>query len=256
MYDHQAIMADRMTDNYDKSADSNISKMLQIIAESANGNEKSYELMKYLNDVDNATGEALDAKGANVGLLRGALLDEEYRRLIKVKTIANISNGDIPTMNKVLSAFMGKQFLGMEDGYKHTGEYATLFVKVANDTKYIPRDLIEDIKASGVLVHYMAAAEKSKINIKFRGYNFDVPYKITNTFYTDAIKGARTAIEMALKEKAYNFDVKYPIANVLMIQGRIYTYMTAVRTSMLATAGHNKKTFLRAGQTVTGKGKI
>lgn len=256
MYDHHAIMKDRLTDNYDKSRDSNISKMLQVMSEEANKSEQSYALMKYLSDIDTATGEALDAKGVNVGLPRGGRVDEDYRRLIKVKTIANLSNGDIPTMNKVLAAFMGGSFIGIEDGFKHTGEYATLFVKVANDTKIIPRDLVEDIKAAGVQVYYMAGAEQSIINIQFNGYSFDVPYKITNTFYTDAVKGAKIALEMALKTKAYNLNVNHPITNVLMVEGEIQADLTVLRTSVMGNATHGVKVYKRTGKTVAGEGRI
>ena len=256
MFDHIKIMKDRLTDNYDKNENSNVTKMLRLIGEGANENERSYELMKYLNDIDTATGEMLDVKGNNVGLARGIYADDEYRRLIKVKTIANLSNGDIPTMNKVLSAFMGKSFVGIQDGYQHTGEYATLFVKVSNTANYIPKDLVEDIKAAGVVVHYMAGAEKSYINIKFKSYSFDVPYKITNMFRTDAVNGAKIGMELALRAKGYYFNVVHPITNVMTVEGQRKSSLTSVRTTVTASASHSTKVFKRTGKTVAGEGKI
>lgn len=219
MIDHIAVMKDRMTDNYDKSSNSVISKLLQLIGEDANRNERSYELMMALNDIDRATGEMLDMKGINVGLTRGGRLDDDYRRLIKVKIIANLSNGDIPTMNKVLKAFMGDSFIGIQEGWQYTGKSASLFIKVANDIQYIPSDLIRDIKAAGVSVNYLVGHGQSIIEIRLNTYTFEVPYKITNTFVTEQVKGIQTSTDFILGVSPYSFVVDYPFTNVLIAQG-------------------------------------
>ena len=221
MTDHIAVMKDRLTDNYDKSSNSVISKLLQLIGEDANRNERSYELMMALNDIDRAIGGMLDVKGINVGLARGGRSDDDYRRLIKVKTIANLSNGDIPTMNKVLQAFMGNAFIGIQEGWRVTGESATLIIRVSSHVQTIPRELVNDIKAAGVGISYMAGAKQIIITVSLKAYHFGIPFPITNMFVTDKKDGLRIPIHLGVIGKSYSFPTNYPITNVLVAEGEV-----------------------------------
>lgn len=256
MIDHIAVMKDRMTDNYDKTSNSVISKLLQLIGEDANRNERSYELMMALNDIDRATGGMLDVKGINVGLARGGRLDDEYRRLIKVKTIANLSNGDIPTMNKVLQAFMENSFIGIQEGWRYTGESATLIIRISSKAKEIPYDLIQDIKAAGVGISYMAGAEQTIIKIVFKNYHFEVPYKITNMFTTEKQDALGIKTRWKIVEKGYSFAIDYPITNVMTVQGELSTYNNVTGIGVTARASHYEKVYKRTGITKAGEGRI
>lgn len=66
-------------------------------------------------NIDKAYGKSLDLLGANVGQFRNGEDDDLYRLLIKTRIIANLSIGDIPTINRVMSALIKEVYLGLEE---------------------------------------------------------------------------------------------------------------------------------------------
>lgn len=106
-------------------------------------------------DLDKAYGETLDKIGANVGQFRLDEDDDLYRQLIKVRIIANLSLGNIPTINKVLSVLTKDIYLGLREAWDKTeyqNEPAKIIVNLSRSIENYPIELIERIKSAGVRV--------------------------------------------------------------------------------------------------------
>lgn len=106
-------------------------------------------------DLDKAYGVTLDKIGANVGQFRLDEDDDLYRQLIKVRIIANLSLGNIPTINKVLSVLTKDVYLGLREAWDKTeyqNEPAKIVVNLSRSIENYPIELIERIKSAGVRV--------------------------------------------------------------------------------------------------------
>lgn len=106
-------------------------------------------------NLDKAYGKTLDYLGANVGQFRQGEDDELYRNLIKVRIIANLSIGDIPTINHVMSVLCKDVYLGLMEGWVDEDllyhEPAAIRLSLFNGGG-IPLDIIQRIKAAGIKV--------------------------------------------------------------------------------------------------------
>lgn len=106
-------------------------------------------------DLDKAYGKTLDKIGTNVGQFRLDEDDDLYRQLIKVRIIANLSLGNIPTINKVLSVLTKDVYLGLREAWDKTeyqNEPAKIVVNLSRSIENYPIELIERIKSAGVRV--------------------------------------------------------------------------------------------------------
>lgn len=106
-------------------------------------------------NIDKAKGKSLDHLGANVGQFRIDEDDELYRLLIKTRIIANLSIGDIPTINEVMSVLVKEIYLGLEEVWSlddDLNEPAAIKLHLGSLAKSIPYEIIDRIKAAGVRV--------------------------------------------------------------------------------------------------------
>lgn len=221
MYNHVELMVDRLTDNYNKGSDSGIMKLIKIMAEHNNDNETSYQIMRQSQDVDDAVGSGLDVIGRNVGISRGAMQDDQFRRMIKIKIIANMSNGDIPTLNKIFRAYLGDQFKGVQEGWKSVvDEPAALVLKVGHDVDLKYTEELGNVVAGGVALYTSTEIKGEVISLVGYSYDFDVPLPICNTFRTAAIPGRAIKLDIVMADKSYVFDVPYPVCNTFRAGGR------------------------------------
>lgn len=93
-----------LPDSYDKSADSNNYKLLQI-NKITNGflQKASKNIFDVLN-LNNASGKILDdVWGGKVNLKRGKLNDEQYVIRLRTKMMQNIANGSFPDLIEALA---------------------------------------------------------------------------------------------------------------------------------------------------------
>lgn len=139
-----------MPRQYARYEDSNNYKLLKIIAD--NGVENlaiQQTILKYW-DIDQAEGYGLDRLGKDEGITRGGWDDEEYRKMIKIQCILNLSEGDIETMNQIMDAYMGNDFIGFEEGWRNYNKPATLIVETRPSISPFPFDLVQRMKTAGV----------------------------------------------------------------------------------------------------------
>lgn len=143
-------------------------------------------------DLDKAYGETLDKIGANVGQFRLDEDDDLYRQLIKVRIIANLSLGNIPTINKVLSVLTKDVYLGLREAWDKTeyqNEPAKIVVNLSRSIENYPIELIERIKSAGVRVLTEVLA-KDKQNLYFAGVRRRALYMKYKQYEPTDIKGS------------------------------------------------------------------
>lgn len=100
----------RFPDIYDKRLDSNLGKLMTIVAEQLDKVQQTLALISAWRAIDTAEGTTLDNIGENVDQDRGAATDEIYRMLIKSKIARNMSTADIDTIIRVIAIAVGAPY--------------------------------------------------------------------------------------------------------------------------------------------------
>lgn len=116
---------------------------------------KAFKDINNSRNIDKARGKTLDKLGSNVGQFRLGEDDDLYRLLIRTRIIANLSIGDIPTINKIMSILVKDIFLGIKETWfyeKHRNEPAAIVLQLSEIWSNIPLEIINRIKAAGVRV--------------------------------------------------------------------------------------------------------
>lgn len=161
-------LIDRLPSNYSKSKDSVNGKLYQIYASELSQIKEVFNTIKLYQDMDVSAGKALDRIGRNVLQLRDTDDDDLYRLLIKTKIIANLSKGDIETINEVCRVLLGKGFAGVQESWgssRYQNEPAGLILKIMNQAKNLPFQAIDRIIAGGVDLSWVLEYKQSAADI-------------------------------------------------------------------------------------------
>lgn len=171
-------MLNHLTDNYNKDPNSNIGKLFSVIGGEMEEFQESLNLIHFWRDIDNAVGITLDRIGGNVLEYRGGKTDDEYRNYIKIRIVANLSQGDIETLNTVASFLLEDNFLGFEETW-HIEDYddvAGLFGEVSINTVKIP-SILDKVRAGGVRIYWERVSLMGGFNLWDDSYSYPVFYK-------------------------------------------------------------------------------
>lgn len=155
---------------------------------------RAFEDIRESRDLDKAYGMTLDKIGANVGQVRLDENDELYRQLIKVRIIANLSLGNIPTINKVLSVLTKDVYLGLREAWsesEYQNEPSKIIINLSRSYDGYPIELVNRIKSAGVRVltevlskskHnlYVGGVRRRALNVVYRQYE---PTEIKGSLY-------------------------------------------------------------------------
>lgn len=139
-------MLERLTSNYKKEPTSNIAKLLTVVADELEQIKSTLQKIEKYRAIDNATGVTLDNIGKNVLQARGSADDVVYRKLLKTKIKANLSGGEIETLNEVLDVFLGDNFLGARevwDDPSYDFEPAAIAIRFQNLNELIEKEYEE-----------------------------------------------------------------------------------------------------------------
>lgn len=98
-----ANMLARLTYRYNRDPESNIGKLLGIVAGELEELKEALDNTAAYRDIDSAAGATLDRIGYNVQQYRGQASDGIYRILIKSKIARNLSDGSMNTLINVLA---------------------------------------------------------------------------------------------------------------------------------------------------------
>ncbi|SFJ44501.1 hypothetical protein SAMN02799624_04549 [Paenibacillus sp. UNC496MF] len=96
-------MLQKLADYFAKHPESNIGKLMGIIADQLAKLEATQNRIRDWRDINQAQGTTLERIGENVAQPRGVASDDIYRVLIKSKIARNFSKGDINTIISVLA---------------------------------------------------------------------------------------------------------------------------------------------------------
>lgn len=133
-----------------------------------------------------------------------------------------------------------------------------IFEIVFNDSKGLNLEeigkVIQLIKPSW-LDYTISIAQLSKLLLRLKTYNFDVPYKICNMFRTDDVKGGIARAIFELTSKSYGFDVNYPICNMFNARGHGITNED-IGLILNNKYKDNEIEFKQIGATNLGEGEI
>ncbi len=148
----------RLPDNYSREGQINNAKLHQIIYREYEEIRNVFEDIRLSHDIDNAKGKTLDYIGKNVLQYRGIEEDDElYRLMIKTKIIANLSQGDIETINEVATVLLGDSYVGIKETWsldEYNYEPAGLVIDLKPKFKQLPIDSIKRTIAGGVGVKW------------------------------------------------------------------------------------------------------
>ena len=181
----------RLPDTYEKSPDSNVGKLLTLPAEQLDDIEENLDRLQDWRDIDQAKGKVLDRIGRNVNISRRGMTDTEFRMMIKIQIISNLSRGDIETINQVAPVLLNGELDSIQEGWTFDGdpfeqEPAAILITtlgLIDDINPIPFTQIERIVAGGVKVYW---------NLKFQqNINLKTKYEVIeemSQFYDTNIK--------------------------------------------------------------------
>ena len=79
----------------------NITKLLTALVTPHQPLEDAWQQLRLLRSVDTAVGVQLDMIGEIVGQERGGMVDDDYRRFVRARIAANISDGRVFDLIKV-----------------------------------------------------------------------------------------------------------------------------------------------------------
>ena len=91
---------------------SNTDKLYSVLFDEKGAFFNAINSVEDSRNIDNATGDTLDLIGGNLGQIRQGEDDDLFRQLIKVRILANMSIGDIPTINTIMSTLVKDVYLG------------------------------------------------------------------------------------------------------------------------------------------------
>lgn len=95
---------DNLPDSYDKSADSNNSKILRLNKSTTDIIDKVIDSIFGALNLNNTSGRALDdIWSGRLNLERGSLTDEQYKIRLRTKMMQNIANGSFPDLIEALA---------------------------------------------------------------------------------------------------------------------------------------------------------
>ncbi|MEO4053364.1 hypothetical protein [Solibacillus sp. CAU 1738] len=197
-------LLERMPHQFTQAEESNNYKLLKIIAETSVQNLAIQQtILKYW-DIDQAEGYGLDRLGKDEGISRGGWDDDEYRKMIKIQCILNLSEGDIDTMNQIMDAYMDHDFIGFEEGWKEF-EPATLLLNIRASAKTVPDVLIKRMKTAGVGIYIFLNEINDFLQLHAGTYTWQLSNKICGRFKTAQTHGALGKELLSVKDAAYGF---------------------------------------------------
>jgi len=136
-------LINRFTSNYKKNPESKIAKLMSIFDLEFEKLKQVFLQIELYRQIDKATGVTLDNIGNNVLEERGGMDDIMYRLFLKTKIKANLSGGQVQTLNEILEVILGENFLGVREVWgdaSYSNEPAAFEVRYKNFFEKIKAD--------------------------------------------------------------------------------------------------------------------
>lgn len=156
-------MLAKLTSNYNNDPNGNIGKLFTLPADQMEELKSVFTDILNSRDIDQITGAGLDRIGVNLRQSRGNLNDDLYRVLLKTKTVANLSKGDINTILQVMAIIFTTDItnVGLTPQYP-----AALFGTVMMDS--INPSLLTSFES---VVNFLREVTASGVDLNIAGLN-------------------------------------------------------------------------------------
>lgn len=169
--------------SYTKEEASNNYKLVQLMAKVIGNIIKHQQQIRSINDIDNAEGKILDLIGSNYSQLREpGQSDDEYRLYIKTKIAADMSQGDIETLNEIATAALGDNFIGIIETWSseiYKDDIAGIVVKVKPEIQQLP-NILNRVRAAGIKLYYEMLLKDEEVIIEHKEIQFKARYPMTH----------------------------------------------------------------------------
>lgn len=160
------LLAD-LPDHYEKNVNGNVAKVLTLPSRLVDDGDSTLRTIREWRDIDAAQGTTLDKIGREVGQARVGLSDEDYRKWLKVKVLANMSGGEIETINSICRLLLEDRYDGLQEGWALPVDFpippdeAMMLLTVISDGMRvgIPFEQVEIAKLGGVAVNWQWVAK-------------------------------------------------------------------------------------------------
>lgn len=147
------MIIDKLPHIYLKEKLGNLYKIFQVVEEELLEPKEVMLDVREQDELDSATGKALDKHGELVGQRRAYLGDRAYRLLIKSRIKQNLSGGDIPTVNEFFTLILKDNYLGIKEGWsspEYDNEPALVVFRYVHDIIEGGIEPVEPIKLNGI----------------------------------------------------------------------------------------------------------
>ncbi len=183
-------MLARLPNLFAKTGISNIGKLFDLAASELEDLKIAFRTIRQYRDIDQAIGATLDRIGENVQESRGQKSEDLYRQFIKAKIRANLSSGDIETINNVARVFVGDNYAGLEELWNFGGKYyntepAGILLKFydTEETYIIPYEAMDRVVAAGVKALWEMTHRTNEVQLEGSYAAYDLIYPYCGTFY-------------------------------------------------------------------------
>lgn len=218
---------DRLPDNYSRRDQVNNKGLHKIIYSEVEELFEVFNAIKFFRNIDNAYGKTLDYIGSNVQQLRDINQgDDQYRLMIKTKIIANLSQGDIETINTVATALIGDNLIKVKETWSdpiYNDDIAGLVLEIDSKTPRVPR-AISQVKAAGVKLYYELMYATDYLNVSAREIGYKARYPMAGMAITESKKvdGNRNMLNIS--------ESYFKVKNNYLMAGQVST--AAVKNSI------------------------
>lgn len=174
-----------------KEPDSNNYKIYRLLAEVIGTIQKHQQEIERTRNIDNATGKTLELIGSNYNQPREVDQDDdEYRLYIKTKIAADMSQGDIETLNEIARTVLGEHFIGISETWSnplYKDDIAGIVIKIKTSIKKIP-SILNRVRAAGVQLYYEAMLPDENLEISSKAIQYRARYPMTHEAKTASRK--------------------------------------------------------------------
>lgn len=189
---------------YNKRETSNNYKIVKLLEEVVGGIIKHQQEVKASNDIDNAEGKVLDLVGSNYSQPREpGQPDDEYRLFIKTKIAADMSQGDIETLNEIAETILGGNFIGIKETWSdpsYKEDIAGIVIKIKPELKRLPK-IMHRVRAAGVSLYYEMMLKDEEVIIENSKIEYGTRYPMTHETSTASkrVDGNKNEVEVVNK---------------------------------------------------------
>lgn len=206
---------DRLPDNYSRRDQVNNEGLHRIVYSEMEELFEVFNAIKFFRNLDNAYGKTLDYIGTNVQQLRDINQDDEqYRLMIKTKIIANLSQGDIETINTVATALIGDNLIKIKETWSdpiYNDDIAGLVLEIDSKTPRVPR-AISNVKAAGVKLYYEMLYSTDYLNVAIGEISYGARYPMAGLTTTEGKKVDGNRNRLSINESYFKVRNSYLMA--------------------------------------------